>query len=123
MPSYLEKLLRQLAGATGSAIDTIGGALGDPFGQGTGGIDISSTLQNYGGNIAGSLRDAIVPTAYAAEPWRHRSPGAGASGSWISNSDLAGGGSPDGVTQNTADSGGGGFVFLTNFYEKLMEKK
>ncbi|KKK64559.1 hypothetical protein LCGC14_2982960, partial [marine sediment metagenome] len=35
MPSYLEKLLRQLAGATGSAIDTIGGALGDPFGQGT----------------------------------------------------------------------------------------
>lgn len=61
-------ILRSLAGATGKAIDTIGTKLGNPFGQGVRGIDISATLQNYGGNAAGSLRNALVPQAYASEP-------------------------------------------------------
>ena len=61
-------ILRQVAGKVGSAISQLGNQIG------RGGISANqiakyvapnftpaSTLRNYGGNIAGSLRDAIVP--------------------------------------------------------------
>lgn len=76
--SYLEELLRKVAGKAGSAIDTVM----SPFSpnQSFGGnklIDVSATLQNWGGNQAGSGWGIVKPT-YAAED---RS-SSGATGSW-----------------------------------------
>jgi hypothetical protein len=59
-------ITRQVLGALGSAIDKYTPSWISPSG-GTFGVDISSTLQNYGGNVAGSLKDAIVRPAYASE--------------------------------------------------------
>lgn len=59
-------VLRNIAGSLGSAIDKLpgrnssGSLFGNPY------IDISSTLQNWGGNTAGSLKSAVVRPAYAS---------------------------------------------------------
>lgn len=59
-------IFRQLAGSLGKGIDTVGNWI-TPNSGGTSwdGIDISSTLQNYGGNTSGTLRDAVVRPAQA----------------------------------------------------------
>lgn len=112
-------ILRTIAGKTGSAIDKVGSALGNPFGQGVKGIDISSTLQNYGGNMAGSIKNAIVPQAYAgsgALPSNAQNYSQQASSWQPQQTQKVGGAYPKGPSNSTSVNSGGGdsFSFDTN---------
>jgi hypothetical protein len=66
----LAEALRKGVGAIGGVINTVGQATGaSALAKAVApNFTLASTLQNYGGNVAGSIKDAIVPRqAYAAE--------------------------------------------------------
>lgn len=115
----ITSLTRKVAGKLGSAIDTVGTSLGNPFGQGVKGIDISSTLQNYGGNMAGSIKNAIVPQAYAgsgALPSSAKNYSQQVSSYQPQQVQKVGGAYPKGPSSSTNVNSGGGdsFSFDTN---------
>lgn len=94
-------ILRQLAGAAGKVIDVAGSALGNPFGQGVRGVDISSTLQNWGGNVGGNIKSAIVPQAYASS-------GSLPSSSRVTNASMTNYSWNPSTTKDVTRSGSGG---------------
>lgn len=102
-------ILRTVAGKVGSAIDKLPGTGGQSLFNNKW-IDVSSTLQNYGGNVAGSLKDAIVKPAYASDGFTP----APAPYSSINYSPVNYNNTPNPYTQPSGGGGGGDVLGMTD---------